>query len=69
VTALRIWWFKRKARRAYLAWHDVMGEMSCGIALGSFISGRAQRYARDFNDAMDRLAAIDPKTPVFRING
>jgi hypothetical protein len=65
--ALRVWWFKRKARRAYLAWQSTMDGMTCGVALGTFISAAARKHALAFDAAMERLAQIDPQTPTIRL--
>lgn len=58
---------KRKARSAYIRYRSIAGEFSCGANLAAHISSRVSIPAREFNNAMDELAKIDPDTPTDRL--
>jgi hypothetical protein len=57
------------ARDALLAYDRATADMGCGQTLARYISPAATRAALKFNETMDRLAAIDPTTPDYRIEG
>jgi hypothetical protein len=58
---------KLVARQHYLAYERAVGSMSCGRSLAEHISGEAAERKAKFNATMDKLAAIDPTCPEFRL--
>lgn len=58
---------KNKVRRAYRCYHNALDELSCGRALGEFISTTASQAKQEFNTAMNELAKLDPSVPVTRL--
>jgi len=63
----RIRKLKKLAKLEYRAWENAIGEMSCGIALGEYISGSARNAKLSFNKIMDELTTLDSTTPKFRL--
>lgn len=65
--ALRIWWLKRKARRAWSEYHAILDGYDCGAALAWWLSARLRKAAVRFNDAADALGRLDPTAPTARL--
>ena len=51
---------KKKARRAMLAHRGAADHLSCGNSLAAHISPGVASAARDYNEAMYALKALDP---------
>lgn len=64
----RKWRLRMRAREAYRNVQDIRDAMNCGWQMTLEVSATAYRYARDFNNAMDELAKLDPMAPKFRFD-
>lgn len=61
---LRIWWLKRRLRKAIYRWNDRYAFYQCGNALMDEITGG--KFSRDIAHIemlKDRLREIDPNFP------
>lgn len=64
---LEIALLKRKARKAYEKYYDLVGDMSCGRSIAEVVSVRVSEAKRDFNEAMEKLSKLDPHCPKQRL--
>lgn len=60
------WWYRKKAKWAYLTMQDIRDDYSCGMHMLFEISPYARRTAIKFNKAMDELAKLDKHAPKYR---
>lgn len=58
---------KFTARKAYRLFYEELDRYDCGIELAKEVNPRIAEAARDFNEAMDQLARIDPTAPKVRL--
>lgn len=58
---------KNRARTAYLAYNQIFDGMDCGHQMAQHVSAEAAKYAREFDECMDALAATDPACPARRL--
>lgn len=65
--ALRIWIWKRRARKHYARALDAADRLSCGFGLSKVVSSEVAHHAAMFNVCMDALAELDPSTPSTRL--
>lgn len=63
---IQITYLKRKTRRSYIKYYKARDKLSCGEQLADAFPSVAEHKNR-FNALMDRLAEIDPDTPVMRL--
>lgn len=61
---LKIWWLKRRLRKAYLRFEDDYSFWQCGNALLNQVTGgRFERDKARINKLKDLLRVIDPNYP------
>lgn len=61
---LKIWWLKRRLRKAYLRFEDDYSFWQCGNELLNQVTGgRFERDKARIRKLKDRLRAIDPNFP------
>ena len=58
---------KRQAREAYTAYYAKVDKYSCGAALAEHVHPRVYPNKVAFNEAMDKLAKLDPNCPTTRL--
>lgn len=64
---LKIWWYKRQARVAYIGYTSVCDEYDCSSILTRSYSKRAINYANKFNSNMRALKALGEKVPDIKL--
>lgn len=64
---LKIWWYKRKAKAAYIHYIELCEESSCGEMVLRAYSRTAIQYVNDFNSSMDKLKSLGEKVPSKRL--
>lgn len=64
---LRIWLWKRRARKHYLAYKAELAAVPYGAGLARHLNVNVMRHSFVFNLCMDELAKLDPKTPKTRL--
>lgn len=67
VRSLRIWWLKRKARKAYTRFSNARDRLGCGNEIASFVSRDIRESRATFNSCMDKLAALGEPVPRKRL--
>lgn len=68
VVWLRALRLKRRARKHYVAYHELQDRYSCGNKMIDELTGGKLGHHRNmFNILMDQLALIDPETPEGRL--
>lgn len=65
--SLKIWWYKRKARAAYIQYVELCEEAPCGEMMLKQYSASAIRSANDFNECMEKLKELGEKVPSKRL--
>ena len=64
----RVTVLKKRAKNAYLAYHQLLDRCDAGIALADVISGgKVTSLAAEFNQAMDELAKLGEPVPTARL--
>lgn len=58
MTGLRVWWLKRKARKAYVRFSNARDRLGCGNEIATFVSRDIRESRATFNDCMVKLAAL-----------
>ena len=64
---LKIWWYKRKARAAYIEYAELREEAPCGEMMLRQYSASAIRSANTFNECMQKLKDLGEKVPSKRL--
>jgi hypothetical protein len=64
---LKVWWYKRKARAAYIAYHELCNEYDCGSILTRNLSVKSVYYANAFNASMRKLKELGEKVPDVKL--
>lgn len=63
----KIWWYKNKARSAYIEYVDLCQDAPCGVMMVRAYHKRASKCADQFNRCMDRLQELGEKAPTTRL--
>lgn len=63
----KIWWLKRKARKAYVCFANARGRLGCGYEIATHVSRDIRESRITFNRCMDRLAALSEPVPEKRL--
>jgi len=63
INKLKAWWYKRKARAAYVAYKNITAGYSRSQFLMVGDSVKANEYAQKFNEAMRKLKSLGEKVP------
>ena len=58
VRSLKVWWLKRKARKAYMRFSNARDRLGCGNEIATFVSRDVRESRSTFNSCMDKLAAL-----------
>lgn len=68
IKALKVWHYKRKARKAYLQWRDANSDLDCGAHMAAMLRPESiERPARAFDRAMDQLRSLGEPVPDTRL--
>jgi len=67
VKEIKIAWYKRRAKKAYLEYTRICDEYTCGSILTRNISGPAVKQANNFNSAMRNLKMLGEKVPDVKL--
>lgn len=64
---LKIWWYKRKARAAYIAYRDMTTDYSRSQFLIAGDSAKARKHAQTFNECVRKLRSLGEKVPECKL--
>jgi hypothetical protein len=67
IKKFKIWWLKRKAKSAYIGYHEVCNEYECASILTRSFSTKAINYANRFNSSMRKLKELGEKVPDIKL--
>lgn len=59
---LKIWWLKRKARKAYVCFANARDRLGCGNEIATHVSSDIRKSRDTFNRCMDQLAMLGEPT-------
>lgn len=62
-----VWFLKNKAAMLYCEYQKQVAPYDCGAALAQYINPDIAKTAAEFDEVMDKLAALDPMCPAFRL--
>lgn len=65
--SLKVWWFKRKARKAYICFKNACDRLDCGNEIATYVSRDVRESRAAFNYCMDKLAALGEPVPEKRL--
>ncbi len=72
IRSLKVWWIKRKARKAYLSWRDAHADLDCGRHMAAMIRPLAEQHAENqallFDIYTDKLRALGEQVPNKRLS-
>ncbi|EMM6198932.1 hypothetical protein RZ589_000095 [Pseudomonas aeruginosa] len=70
--SLKVWWYLRKARQAYIHWIRANDDLDCGSHMAAVIRPMVQQHienqARLFDFYMDKLRALGEQVPAARLS-
>lgn len=64
---LKIWWLKRKARKAYSCFNAARSRLGCGNEIATYVSRDVRESRSIFNRCMDQLADLGEPVPEKRL--
>lgn len=69
IRLLHVWYYKRKAKKAYLKWLDANSDLNCGAHMAEMLRpGSLERPAMAFDHAMDKLRKLGEPVPSHRLS-
>ncbi|MFU5825042.1 hypothetical protein ACM7TJ_29880 [Pseudomonas aeruginosa] len=70
--SLKVWWYLRKARQAYIHWIRANHDLDCGSHMAAVIRPMVQQHiennAQLFDFYMDKLRDLGEQVPAARLS-